>query len=529
MILSPDQITAISLSPTDKWIELARKDSSVLRMHYYGEDVLRYITAVDGLETDDQVELRRKCKISNEFIVGNLLKPFDNLWAAKGGGLTVDAAKTKEKAVIEKIDETGHIAYIKNIFFPQYVTDPNGLLFIENDKQKAWPTFKTIFTIKNMTLNGEIPDYVCFEPDQEEKEDEKLLSQTLWLVDDKYFRRIKLRNGTVEILEEIPNMYGQVPAIVNSGIIDSSRGIRVSPIHKQVDLLNSYLRKNSVKEVYQLKHDYPVYWEYESVCPDCKGSGYIESKQCTTCNGTGKGSKKNVGDKRVIKVPTGDGVKLAPDILGWVNPPWAGEKQRAELNAVFSDMFYSLWGATIEKAQNETATGRFIDVQPVNNALNNEAEIISVRHNHLLTMLCKFYFPETVKKVVYVYGDRYLIETPDQLLDKYNKAKTSGVPDIIKTQILIQYIESEYRRDDLMRNYNLKLIEITPFVHQSIGEVMAMSIPDEDKIMKVYFEEWVNSKQISEIIDKDKKVLKEDLLSYCKTKKLNHAENKVIV
>jgi len=99
MILQPEQLSVIALSATDKWIEEARKDSSVLRMHYYGENILQYIKEIDGLETSEQLKLRQKCKISNEFIVNNLLRPFDNLWNAKGGGLTIDAEKTTtEKA-----------------------------------------------------------------------------------------------------------------------------------------------------------------------------------------------------------------------------------------------------------------------------------------------------------------------------------------------------------------------------------------------------------------------------------------------
>ena len=519
MILQPEQLSVIALSATDKWIEEARKDSSVLRMHYYGENILQYIKEIDGLETSEQLKLRQKCKISNEFIVNNLLRPFDNLWNAKGGGLTIDAEKTTTEKAQAKIKELRHQQYIKDIYFPQYVTDPNGLLFVENDDKEAYPTFKTIFSIKNMQLKGEIPEYVCFEPD---KEDEK--KTTLWLVDDAFYYRIECHTDSITILEQKKNMYGSVPAIINSGIVDNIRGIRISPIHKVIDLLNSFLRKNTTKEVYQLKHDYPVYWEYESVCPVCKGAGMVRAETCEHCNGTGKGSKKNVGDTRTIKVPSDGGTKLAPDILGWVNPPWAGEKQREELNALFDDMFYSTWGATVEKAKNETATGRFIDVQPVNNALNNQAEIISERHNRMLELQCKFYFPKTVKRVVYMYGDRYLIESPDQLLEKYNKAKNSGVPDVIKTQILTQYIESEYRRDDLMREYNLKLIELIPFVHMSISEVLGMIVSDEDKLIKVYFDEWLSTKQIGYIIEKELTALKEELRIYVKSKQLDYGK-----
>lgn len=524
MKLDLSQITSISLAVTDDWIKVAREDAEKLRMHYYGENVVKYISRIEGLESEAQIKLRQDIKISNEYIVKNLLKPYENLWAAKGGSFMVEA--TDEENVKAKIDSLNHNQYFKDIFFPRYITDPNGLLFVENDKAEAWPTYKSTSSIKNMKLKGDVPEYVCFEVDKEEKDDKgQLLYDTLWLVDDAYFYRIKRHNDTIEILDKIKHIYGEVPAVVNSGIHDTLRNIRISPIHAQIDLLDSFLRKNTVKEVYQMKHDFPVYWEYETVCPDCKGAGYIDGKLCLTCNGMGKASKKNVGDTRIIKVPTSqDGIKLAPDILGYVNPPWAGEHQREELKEVFKDMFFSLWGATIEQAENETATGRFIDVQPVNNTLTNQVDLIQPRHNRFLMLLCKFYFPNSVKSIKKVYGDRYLIETADQLVEKFTKVKNGGMPDFIKTQTLKQYIESEYRRDDLMRNYYTKLVDMEPFVHNSKTEVLAMTIPDEDKLRKVYFNEWVNTLGINKVVDTDINILLTELTNFVSSKSINYGE-----
>jgi hypothetical protein len=187
-------------------------------------------------------------------------------------------------------------------------------------------------------------------------------------------------------------------------------------------------------------------------------------------------------------------------------------------------MFFSLWGATVEQAENETATGRFIDVQPVNNTLTNQVDLIQPRHNRYLMLTCKFYFPNSVKSIKKVYGDRYLIETADQLVEKFTKVKNGGMPDFIKTQTLKQYIESEYRRDDLMRNYYTKLVDIEPFVHNSKTEVLAMTISDEDKLRKVYFNEWVNTLGINKVVDTDINILLTELAKFVSGKSINYGE-----
>jgi len=125
-----------------------------------------------------------------------------------------------------------------------------------------------------------------------------------------------------------------------------------------------------------------------------------------------------------------------------------------------------------------------------------------------------------------MYGDRYLIETPDQLLKKYNDAKVAKAPSRILTQILIQYIESEFRSDDLMRDYHLKLLHITPFLHNDIEEVLNFVIDDRDKLRKVYFDEWLSLQQMNYIVDTAKQLLIEAQYKYVESKSLNYDNQK---
>lgn len=527
MVIPFDEIKIIALSETDEWIKVARNDSTKYILHYYGKGTDEFLNQISGLENDSQLALRKKHAISNEFVTENLLRPIDNIWNAKGGSYKIDLPDNLKEQFKEKISNVGKgynlKQYIKEVWRDRLFSDPNGLTYVEvtKDGQNAYLTSKSIFSIKNMKSNGIKPEYICFEPHSEiENKKEKSVKKKLWLVDDSFYYEIQIENSeNVTILQTKTNTFGKVPAILNSSIVDTQRGLKISPIHKQVSLLDSYLIGHSVKEIYQFLHGYPVFWSYERKCNVCNGIGQIDGKTCTSCNGTGKSSKKDVSDAIILKVPEEGQPVLAPP-SGYVQPDletW--REQRTELDWKFSLIYYSHWGTTTEKTENETATGRFIDVQPVNNRLNMYTDIAEYVHSTLLDLLGKFYFPASYKGSTISYGRRFLIETPDQVWEKYIKAKNSGAPVSAKNQLLEQYYESEYQNNQLLQDYYLKLVKIEPFVHNTIDQISKLQISETEKLMKIYFSDWLQTKEISEIIEKSLEDLKNDLKEYSLTKK----------
>jgi hypothetical protein len=523
-VLTFDEIKEISLSKVDEWIKIAREDAKLLTMHYYGVGTDEYLKQISGLENADQLALRKKHALSNQFITENLLRPLDNVWSAKGGSIKLDITDSQVKDLKEKYDDLeGGVSaseYMQHIYKDKLISDPNGLLFVEVSKEgdKAYPTQKSIFTIKNMNQKGAKPEYVCFEPDIVVAEDDKE-KQLLWLIDDAFYYRIQILDDSIKIIDEIPNSFNEVPAIKNSLIEDTLREIKLSPIHKQVDLLNKYLINGSVKEIYQFLHGYPVFWMYANKCGKCNGSGYVEGNKCTECDGTGNSSKKDVSDVIALRPPKStDQPVLAPNVAGYVQPDletW--REQRVEQDWTWDLLFYSQWGTTTERKDNETATGRFIDVQPVNNRLNQYADMIEKVHTELLRLLGKFYY-ESFKGVNVHYGRRYLIETPNKLWEKYLNAKEKKSPISSLDQLLEQYYESEYQTNELLRNYYLKLIKVEPFVHNTNEEVINMPISDIEKGMKVYYSDWIKTVMINEVVDKDIETLKKELQTYVELK-----------
>jgi hypothetical protein len=295
MIVAERDILKISVEPEDSWIIEAREDTRVLKVHYHGEGVAEHLRKIDGLEGDSDYNIRKRYAISNKWLLEGLLRPFDNIFSAKGKTIDIDIPSESVRAAFGKTLEDvkgglGISEYLKQVWKDNFIVDPNGLLFLEVKKngRKGYLTQKGINSIRKMRLHGVTPEYVMFEADVtiDEKErdgdSQKESGYALhWFVDDAYYYRVKVWSDTEkqsQIIEKIPNSFGYVPAIVNSDIIDTNRGIKISPIQKQVELLDKYLRNNSVHEVFLAKHGYPVFWAYGNVksdCPTCSGTGNL--------------------------------------------------------------------------------------------------------------------------------------------------------------------------------------------------------------------------------------------------------------
>ena len=556
MILDEQQIKALAVSKTDKWIERARKDSSRLKMHFFGTKKNDFLVKIEGLENAHQLKLRKEHAPSNQFIVENLLRPFDNVWSAKGGliKLTMTTPELQERFddQISNVKNQMNVhQYLKDIWSNYLFTDPSGLLFMElsENGEEAYLTQKSIHKIKNMKLAGVIPEYVVFEVDEEIYEDDDISTPELnekrkakaqklrkmWIVDDAFYYRVQVKGDEVTIIESrtVPNSFEKVPAIVNSSVVDTSREVKtpVSPIWKQVELLDNYLVNNSVKEIHQFLHGYPIFWMYARRCDTCNGKReitYYENddhtgepmvKDCTACNGTGRSKKKDVSDGIILNPPKSAESPTIDEPAGYVEPgidTW--KEQRVELDWKWNQLFYSHWGTTVERKDNETATGRFIDAQPVNNRLNDYSDLIEIVHKWVLKMFAKFVAENSVESVVVNYGRRYLIETPDQIWEKYLKAKKDQAPETTLNLLLTQFYESEFQHNEVMREYFLKLMLVEPYVHKSIEAVMTLPISDEEKMQKLYFQEWAATQMIADVIDSSVEELQASLTAYVANK-----------
>lgn len=542
MILQEQDLLKISREPVDEWIEVAREDHRVLKVHYYGEGTAEHLKKIDGLEGAAEYEVRKLYAVSNQWLLEGLLRPLDNVFSAKGKTVEIDIPSDELRQVfanqLKNVKSNLSLEdYLRTIWKDKMIADPCGLIFLEVKRNEfnGYLTQKSITHIRKMKLDGLRPEYVMFEADvtiddiQEVNGEKKNKGYTLhWFVDDAFYYRLKVwaeSEKPSEILEQLPNTFGYVPGIVNSNMVDTNRKIHVSPIHKQVELLDKYLRNASVHELFLAKHGYPVFWAYGNVtdaCNTCSGTGNLidDDNQvrgvCKSCKGKGYTYRKDVSDVILLNPPkTKDAPIIAPNVAGYNGPDrGVSEDQRVEEDWTKDHIYFSLWGTTTEKQENETATGRFIDIQPVNNRLNEFGDMVDRVATEIITMFGDLYTPVSFQGAAYSVGRRFMIETPDQIWEKYSKAKSNGASETILNQLLRQYYETEYQTNDMLRDYYVKVSMLDPLPHHTISAALSLPIPDTLKQQKLYLNDYLNAKTMVEIIEVDLDKLKSDFVQF---------------
>ena len=132
--------------------------------------------------------------------------------------------------------------------------------------------------------------------------------------------------------------------------------------------------------------------------------------------------------------------------------------------------------------------------------------------------MSEFYYPNTDLTITVTYGRRYMVETSDQIFEKYTNAKAKRADYTTLDLLLEQYYESEFRKNDELREYYLKLIKVEPLVHYDMAQVLSMMVPDSIKNEKVAYPDWKISKTVKEVNDTDVSVLKQDLTIFTENK-----------
>lgn len=503
MSRQPNILELIKAGKCSHFIHECREYSQSIVRHTKKEGLDTFLAQINGYENKEQHALRKKFAISNKFLCEELLRPADNVWNARGGSFDIVSSSDNTRNQFFDIantawQESSIHDFVKTMWQEAFIEDPNALIFLnlDTDKQKYYPKIVRSKGILDYSLTGMHPDYILFEPIERTGPAGDIEYLYVYITSDQITHYLK-KGGLVSIEDQYSNPMGFVPAVVVSNIIGTSEGIRLSPIDSQIELLDAFVRKNSVKEIFEFLHGYPKYWQYGEVCTECNGQGSIPNDtaepgtfmKCPKCNGSGQpGSKTDVSDVTLLRIPSDDQVKLANSPMGFEVPPvdsW--QEMRVELDWMFQWVFRSHWGTSVQKGTNETATGRFIDIQPVNNRLTKYSDAAEGIENALYKFLVRLLFPNTISKARRQFGRRYIIESPDAALTRYKDAKSSGLPTTLLDYLLEQYYSSEFAADETSFNRKVKLSKVEPFIHFTVTEVTAMPIPEELKQQKSIF------------------------------------------
>lgn len=501
------------------WVKTAREETRTLNVHINGIGVPEYLERIDQYENARQYELRKKYYTSNRFLFANLLRHVDKVFTAQGGSKFYGIKEAQKTEFLNLINEVRHgksiRKWIQSVQANKYYSDPSGLVFFEWDTI-CYPTLKSITSIFNYKAKGRGVEWVIFSP--EETKDGAIYR----VVDARSDRKVLYKDNKAKVIDEYPNPWGYVPAIINSDKIAPTLDHFESPIQDVVELADKYLRTSSVKNIYEFLHGFPLFWAYAPKCSRCAGTGLWEGEECPVCNGDGNTFRKDVTDIIKLRPPSdSEEPKLAPDIAGYVEPAdrtW--RNQREELDWLWKLMHFTLWGTiTVEKADRETALGRFMDIQPVNDRLNNFSDAFEDMEERMVQIMGKFYFPDYGITTIN-YGRIYMIESPDEIWKRYQDAKDTGAPKALLNYFLNQYYQSEFVNDEKKLLINQKAMRLEPFVHKTDEQVIGYQ-DNELKKEKIFFNEWFVTLSEGDMLTKSDEELKSLYNTYLQTKNLN--------
>lgn len=551
MILSEAQILQIlQLNPNKQLLANAVSVSNKLMMHVLGKGLSNYLNRADYFENQDIYGERVKGAISNKDMFARLLQREEMVWSAQGGasfyqGLNEDQT-VEFNARLDAIRFGFSIRkWIKEFSLKAYRTDPMGVIFVEKDiAGNPYPTYKSTSSIFDYLPNGRGLEYIIFRltfsdaaalgiDTGDRKGQEK--SNYYRVVDDQQDVIYLWENGTLSIQGEVITHDG-VPALIVSDIIDFTNTQNfLSPLNDVVELADCYLHDRSIRNLSKKYHGFAKAIEPLLTCSTCMGTGYLSSNCCPDCTDTpgatkGSGYKLRTKVSDVARFPI-DGEKpiKVQDYFAYISPAidvW--NKQDAslvDLENLARDVYwgtYSRQATTGPDSGNpsleETATKTLADLQPVYARLNLTADWAENTENAVCNIIGQMLYADSFKGSMRTYGRYYILETPDDLFEAYLNAKSKGAPQSSLTDLLKKYYHSLYQEDKIRLSIMLKLMQVEPFIHYTTAQVQASNPAKMDYLAKMYYSEWLSSKDDTYLMVKKADALIADLYAYVAVK-----------
>ena len=541
MELSLDEIKQIIKKPRNSSLEKWRVAHNALDIYVNGGEVSNELELVKNFENAEQKQLRDKIARSTKDTVGYILKPIPKVFTASGSIIDFSGGA--------KLEQDNFIQYLENLpegmtirkwmqtyWMEAFISDPNSVVLVEsNEDSKSYPTYKSTNVIHDYTHKwGKLDYLVLFHKKaivnvgKDEKEVQVYrvyddIADALYYVDNDELFEFE----DTEDEHSTPNLLGEIPAVIVSDLVDKKTNGRKSFIAPITEVLREYMRDSSVHSIYKFLHGFPIFWSYAMKCTTCEGAGTVKNEayvtgapietktlECPTCDGKRLKVTSDVSDGIRLPIPSkGDDPVLAPNIAGFIQPDLETWKmQSTAMKEMERSMHFSIWGTHVEEEKSNTATGRYIDAQPVNDELKNVADMAQKKEEAIISFIGKLQF-KTIENVSVTYGKRYLIETPDILWEKYIDAKERKAPLSTLDHMYKQFIYGEYNGDAALLDQKLKEFRLEPFPHYSIIE-LAGAISVKQMQSKVLFREWVATEidfslDYKELVKKFNEYLKE--------------------
>ena len=485
------EIVKIHSEVTEKWVKESRIQSKTLRALVTGEGFQEeLVERIEHLESHERIEVRRKYSKDIRDLFSRLMKKRQNVFDANGGSENSDITNETIKELFDdrianfKANKSLY-KYLSENFFQLTDIDPNGVMMLEykdkmgstTDEKVLYPSYKSIDDIRYYKPNGQLVEYIVFEPKEKKESGAKI-----WrMVDDKTDWTFLEMAGSFMLIPDktFEHPFGKVPCVILSERCVVGSDVRLSPIHDVVELSKDYARDKSVLTIYKFQKGVPFHYRYgEFKCKPCSGLGKTGNDVCSSCGGKGTPKKADVSDVFYVPLPKEGQPFLGDKLMGFSSPDletWTQYKQDLrDMELLIED---TIWGTdrAYQRENNKvTATEVVIDMQPVTNTLSIYSDVVEHVYNTLANFTLNFVDIQKDKEEnIYhlTFGRRYIIESPDVLMEKYGKAKAQGDNNTILDKLLEELILSKYKSDPYMQSRMLKKAKVEPYIHLSIKEV----------------------------------------------------------
>lgn len=575
MILQWEQIQAIVKdNPNKANIDSGKAKADKLMLHVHAVGMDAAIKQRDYFSSKEVYDEQKKGAISNKDLISRLLQQEDMIFTARGGGSYFSLPDSEESQMHELLDNIRYDMslrkWIRNVALQAYRCDPMGIVFMEIEPLKveadgtmneprAYPTYKSIYSIFDYLPNGRMLEYVCFRLKVNEckaygiKDEtfkgQKPESQTEYyrIVDDLKDVIVQKKESTVILVTNItqknplPNEWKRTPGFIMSDMIKFNNPQEfVSPLDNVVELADNYLYDRSIRNLQKLFHGFAKAIEPLLTCSDCEGTGYQGGEPCKSC--TIPGHTKGMGFK--LKTKISDVAKFPLSVLensnfdfrklfGYATPDiesW--NKQDLSLDDLEELMEMTYWGTIRVRRQKPgegdvnpglfgvTATEVDTNNRPKEARLNVTADWAESTENKIADFIGRYWFEDGWKKSGISYGRDYILKSADELRVIYLDLKGKSAPDFMLDEALERYYRALYQNNPIMMIKYLKMLDVEPFPHLGITQAKGIVTNPDDYNAKLYFGEWCNTVQDGAWISKPAIKLKEDLLKYVQAKNL---------
>lgn len=484
-----------------------RDYSNTLKALVNGEDFIEeLICKIENIESSLKAKARESYSRSIKDLFSRLFQPIDNIYYATGGVKDYDIKNdTIRNSYLKKIanirDNKTLSEWVQTYAIQLYNTDPNGVIFLEYKTSlelDVYPTYKSINKIKYYEARGQLVEYIIFEP---KIKDQKTYVRIVDDVIDRTFEKIGNDYILVQDLTFI-HPFGQVPAVICSNIQLAGEDEKLAPIDSIIEPAKEYARDQSFLTLYKVYKGNPIFWRYVQYCGECSGTGKSGEEQCSSCNGKGKlVAKSDVTD--VVELPIPDDKEspmVAPNIAGFISPDidvWT--KYEETLKMLEEQIYKSHWGTSygMNNVQGmKTATEVTFDKQPLENQLNKYADFAEYVEwklsEWILNLLDTTKTDKQESKVTINLGRRYIIESYDVLLERYEKSISAEENSVILDKLFAEYLGAKYRNNPIDLQINLLKARIEPYLHLPLSKVNAI-FGNVEAQRKVLFHDWWNS------------------------------------